>query len=56
MSSKHSILKLEKLLVNKGFIPNKYFIIDGTISYIEIISLNSADVFLLYIPSKYEFK
>ena len=51
-----SINKLEKLLSTKGFIPNKYFIIDKCVVYIEVISIETADTFLLYIPSKYNFQ
>ena len=50
-----STAKLEKLLSLKGFIPNKYFVMHGICMYIEIISITNADIFLLYIPSKYKF-
>ena len=50
-----SVNKLEKLLTSKGFIPNKYFTIDDCVVYIEVISVETADTFLLYIPSKYNF-
>jgi hypothetical protein len=50
-----SILKLEKLLSTKGFIPTRYFIMHSVIVYMEIISITDADTFLLYIPSKYKF-
>ena len=50
-----SIQKLEKFLSLKGFIPNKYFTIHSTCVFIEIISIENSDIFLLYIPSKYEF-
>lgn len=56
MSSSHSILKLEKLLISKNFIPHKYFTIENYVSYIEILCPDSAELFLLYIPSKYEFR
>lgn len=48
--------KLQELLINQGFIPNKYFIMDGTIMYIELFSINTAELFFLYIPSKYTFE
>jgi hypothetical protein len=50
-----SIAKLQDFLADKGFIPNKYFIMDGVVFYIELFSIATADIFLLYIPSKYNF-
>lgn len=50
-----SIDKLEKLLATKGFVPNRYLVMKGFCVYIEIVSIEYADVFLLYIPSKYKF-
>lgn len=47
--------KLDKLLSLKGFVTNKYFVIDNNIVYMEIVSISTADAFLLYIPSKYNF-
>lgn len=49
-----SINKLEKLLSNKGFLCKKFYEMDGMCVYIEILDLNSSDVFMLYIPSKYD--
>jgi hypothetical protein len=49
-----SFNKLEKLLSRKGLIPKKFFIMHGFIVYIEILSIENADNFMLYIPSKYE--
>jgi len=51
-----SIQKLQNLLESKGFIPMKYFTLDGFCFYIEVWSTKSAEIFLLYIPSKYEFE
>lgn len=51
-----STSKLENLLISKGFIPRKFFVMEGTCFYIEIFSTHTADFFLLYIPSKYNFK
>ena len=48
-----SINKLEKLLALKGFVPNKYFVSHGACVYMEIVSISNADMFLMYIPSKY---
>jgi len=50
-----SLPKLQDLLVSKGFIPSTYFILDDSIFYIELFSVKSAEIFLLYIPSKYNF-
>jgi hypothetical protein len=51
-----SIAKLQEFLSSKGFVPNKYFIIDGSCFYIELFCLKTADIFLLYIPSKYDIR
>jgi hypothetical protein len=51
-----SISKLEKLLSRSGIIPKKYFTMDGACVYIETLILQTADVLLLYIPSKYEIR
>jgi hypothetical protein len=50
-----SISKLYDLLTSKGFVPNKYFVMDGLCFYIELISIQTANTFLLYIPTKYKF-
>jgi hypothetical protein len=50
-----SISKLEKLLSLKGFITVRYYVMSGVIVYMEIISITTADTFILYIPSKYKF-
>jgi len=50
-----SLPKLEKLLVMKGFVANKFFIIDKLCVYIHVISVKNSEDFLLYIPSKYKF-
>lgn len=51
-----SISKLEQLLSTKGFIPNKYFMMHDVCVYIEVVSISNADIFMLYVPSKYKFK
>lgn len=51
-----SIIKLEKLLSVKGYKANKYLIIDNYCSYVHVTSIYDDTNFLLYIPSKYEFK
>jgi hypothetical protein len=50
----HNVMKLEKLLKNKGFLPLKYFFMDGLCFYVEIFSIHTSDIFFLYIPSRYE--
>lgn len=50
-----SILKLQQLLNEKGYIPSKYFILDKYICFIELVYIKNATTFFLYIPSKYNF-
>lgn len=50
-----SIAKLQTLLTEKGFMPVRYFVMNGACFYIELYSQHSADTFFLYIPSKYNF-
>lgn len=50
-----SLQKLQELLVSKYYIPNSYYIMDDLLFYIEIFSIATSELFLLYIPSKYEF-
>lgn len=51
-----SLNKLEKFLHSNGFIPKKFFVIKNFIVYIEVLSINNADSFMLYIPSKYDIQ
>jgi len=51
-----SITKLQDFLSEKGFVANKYFTMDGYCFFIEIFCLKTADIFLLYIPSKYDIQ
>ena len=51
-----SLNKLEIFLSQKGFFIKKIFTISEMCVYIEIICINNADIFLLYIPSKYDIK
>ena len=51
-----SFNKLEKLLSGRGLLAKKYFTIHGLIVYIEVLSISTADCFMLYIPSKYEIE
>lgn len=48
-----SISKLQNFLARKGFIANKYFVMNGSCFFIELFCLKTADISLLYIPSKY---
>lgn len=50
-----SIGKLQDMLISNGYIPSKYYIMDGACFFIELFSINTAEVFLMYIPSKYNF-
>jgi len=50
-----SLPKLHDLLLSRGLIPNSYFVMEGTVFYIELFSLKSPDIFYMYIPSNYEF-
>jgi hypothetical protein len=51
-----SIQKLENLLAEKALVITKFFLLDGTCFYIQLFSVKTADVFLMYIPSKYTFE
>jgi hypothetical protein len=51
-----SLNKLESLLSTKSIIINKVFIIDNLCVYIEVICTSNGNMFLLYIPSKYQIK
>lgn len=47
--------KLQDLITNKGFIPKTFFVMDGSCFYIELFCIKTAELFFLYIPSKYNF-
>lgn len=49
-----SVDKLEKLLGKRGFLCKKYYVMDGMCVYIEVLDLSTSDIFMLYIPSKYD--
>lgn len=51
-----SIAKLQDFLSSKGFVANKYFTMDGSCFFVELFCLKTADIFLLYIPSKYHIQ
>jgi hypothetical protein len=51
-----SLNKLENLLATKSIIINKVFIIDNLCVYIEVICTVNGNMFLMYIPSKYDIK
>jgi len=51
-----SISKLQNFLASKQLQVNKFFVLDGYLFYIELLSLKSSDVFFLYIPSKYDIQ
>ncbi len=51
-----SLKKLKRLLGSKGLLPKRYFTISGLCVYIEVLVIENADIFFLYIPSKYNIK
>ena len=51
-----SLFKLEKLLALKGFVTSKFFVMHNICMYIEVLSIINAEIFLMYIPSKYKFR
>jgi hypothetical protein len=51
-----SLSKLQELIASFGFVANKYFTYEKTCFLVEIFSLENAEEFLLYIPSKYSIK
>lgn len=50
-----SVYKLDNFLLEKGFTPLKYYTLDNVCIYIDVLSVETAEIFLLYIPSKYTF-
>ena len=48
--------KLESILREGGFVPKTYFVISDYCVFIQIISLKTADIFLISIPQKFKFK
>ena len=53
---KVSLSKLEKFVNSKGFLLKKIFTIDSEAVYLELFNINNAEIFLVYIPSKYTIK
>jgi len=51
-----SLHKLEKIITKHGLLIRKIYTIDNYCVYIELLCVNTADVCMLYIPSKYEIK
>ena len=51
-----SIRKLEKFFLNNNFTIKKIFTISGMCVYIELSSLLTLDLFIVYIPSKYDIE
>lgn len=49
-----SLNKLAKLLADKGFVPTKYIKYQGLCIFIEVVSLSSGVVAMIYIPSRFE--
>jgi len=51
-----SIDRLNQLLEKKGFTCRHYYVVDGHCKFIEILSINTIDSYLLHIPDKYKFE
>lgn len=51
-----SINKLQKLLVNNGLIIKSMYTIGKLCIYMEVLCIDNANTFILYIPSKYKIK
>ena len=51
-----SIDKLNQLLEKKGFTCRHYYIVNGCCKFIDILSINTIDSYLLHIPEKYNFE
>ena len=51
-----SIDKLIGMLEKKGFIPRKYYVDGGYCRFLEILSINTIDTYILYIPETYNFE
>ena len=51
-----SISKLEELLASRGFITKTFFVMDGSVFYVEITTVDTGTDILLYMPGKYDFK
>lgn len=50
-----SLKKLEELIRVSGYTPTSYYVMDGICFYIELLSVNTGEVFQMYIPSDYNF-
>lgn len=55
MPSALSITKLQEFLTAQGLIIFRYYVMDGMCFFLEVQSIKTADVFMLYLPSKYNF-
>ena len=53
---KVSLNKLERFISVKGLIIKKIFTIDKEAVYLELFNINNAEIFMVYIPSKYTIK
>lgn len=50
-----SIDKLQSIILSKGWIPIRYFVMDGLCYYIEMLHSQTLESSLMYISSKYKF-
>ena len=53
---KVSLNKLEKFISTLGLIIKKIFAINNEAIYLELFNINNAEIFMVYIPSKYTIK
>jgi len=51
-----SLHKLERALTKQGMIMRKIYAMDGYCIYLELLCIATADICMMYIPSKYEIK
>lgn len=55
MGKHNSTKKLIELITSKGLAIQAFFVIDGSVFFVEILIIKTGQTFLLYIPSKYRF-
>ena len=51
-----SLDKLKSMLYSKGFATKQIYSLQGKCKFIEIVSIETGDIFMMYIPKKYKFK
>ena len=53
---KVSLNKLENFISSKGLIIKKIFTINDEAVYLELFNINNAEIFMVYVPSKYTIR